>query len=187
MTETNTDARRAAVAAEFERRGAADLEHPGGTLLAHLIRTEERLRSWGAPHFVALAGLAHAAYGTDGFPVALFELAEREHLRDLIGDDAEALVYLYCSCDRDLLYPQLGEARVTFRNRFTDETQELPIEELRPFLELSFANEIDICDVGDEWRAIVGPDVVAAFGPAAGVVSPAARADLEGLRQALAA
>jgi hypothetical protein len=188
MPESTNDApTRAAVADAFRQRGAAELEHPGGTLLAHLVRTEERLRGYGASDGLALAGLAHAAYGTDGFPTALFELEERDLLRALIGGDAEALVYFYCSCDRGLLYPQLGEERVTFRDRFTDVSRELPIDELRPFLELSFANEIDICNVSDEWRAIVGPEVLAAFAPAAPFVGAEARADLESLRRALAA
>src|SRR4029079_13032326 len=49
-------------------RGAAELRHPGGTLLAHLRRTHDTLAGWGARPALRLAGLAHATYGTDGFP-----------------------------------------------------------------------------------------------------------------------
>ncbi len=50
----------------LEEWGARSHSHPGGTLLDHLVRTESMLRHWGAPDEVALAGLCHAAYGTDG-------------------------------------------------------------------------------------------------------------------------
>jgi hypothetical protein len=49
-------------------RGAGGLPHPGGTLLEHLSRVRAQLAAWGAAPAVQLAGLCHAAYGTDGFP-----------------------------------------------------------------------------------------------------------------------
>ena len=36
------------VVALLELRGARGIEHPGGSLLEHLVRTSELLRSWGA-------------------------------------------------------------------------------------------------------------------------------------------
>jgi hypothetical protein len=53
------------------RLGAADIPHPGGRLLAHLVRTHDQLAAWDQAPEVCLAGLCHAAYGTDGFPTAL--------------------------------------------------------------------------------------------------------------------
>jgi hypothetical protein len=52
--------------------GAARIEHPGGTLLAHLERTRSRLAAWHARPALQLAGLCHAFYGTDGFATALW-------------------------------------------------------------------------------------------------------------------
>lgn len=49
---------------------AGRVEHLSDTLLEHLVRAEELLRQWGASDEVAVAGLCHAIYGTDGFPVA---------------------------------------------------------------------------------------------------------------------
>ena len=74
-------------------RGAAVIEHPGGTLLAHLRRTPALLGSWGADPDVQAAGFCHAAYGTDGFGTTLFDLTEREVLRETIGERAEGLVH----------------------------------------------------------------------------------------------
>src|SRR5256885_11321354 len=94
---------------EFLRaRGAEGIPHPGGTLYAHLGRVADMLALWGAPPAWQLAGLCHAAYGTDGFTVALLDLSQRAVLVDAIGVAAEALVYRYGSCDRDAVYPRFG-------------------------------------------------------------------------------
>ncbi|MGW3810698.1 DUF6817 domain-containing protein [Micromonospora sp. NPDC005113] len=71
-------------------RGAENIEHPGGTLYAHLCRVQQRLAELGQEPDVQSAGLAHAVYGTDGFDVALLDWTDRGQLRDLIGADAEA-------------------------------------------------------------------------------------------------
>lgn len=130
-------------------RGAEAIAHPGGTLLAHLIRTEERLRAWGVADDLALAGLCHAAYGTDGFPQALFDRSDRSVLAQLIGTEAEAIVHLYGSCDRQVLHPQIGVVdRPRSRDRFTDTTRELTDDEVRAFVALTVANEVDIAVAG---------------------------------------
>ena len=106
---------------EFLRtRGAAGMpSHPGGTLLEHLLRVADRLGAWGADPTVQLAGLCHAAYGTDGFDQCLVRPTDRAVLSALIGERAEALVHLYATCDRGAVYPRLGCARsVVFRDRY---------------------------------------------------------------------
>jgi hypothetical protein len=125
-------------------RGAAELPHPGGTLLAHLERVHATLRAWAEPDHVALAGLTHAAYGTDGFPHALLDLTERELLRDAVGEAAEQLVFVYGGCDRGVVYPRLGEPSPAFRNRFTDRDDHLDASGLSAFAAITAANEIDV-------------------------------------------
>src|SRR5687768_9352503 len=88
------------VVAAFVERGADGIDHPGGTLLAHLIRVSSILDSWSAPEYLVAAGLAHAAYGTDGFDVALFGLEERAVVAALVGDAADAVIYRYASSAR---------------------------------------------------------------------------------------
>ena len=90
--------------------GAATVAHPGGDLLTHLLRTEQILRAWDEPDDVCLAGLAHALYGTAGFAVELLPLSSRPIAQAVMGEAAEALVYLYCSCDRAATYAALEEA-----------------------------------------------------------------------------
>ncbi|MFF9819726.1 VOC family protein [Streptomyces sp. NPDC014006] len=126
-------------------RGADRMPHPGGTLLDHLRRVARLLSTWGAEPAIQLAGLCHAAYGTDGFDGSLLGTAERDVLTELIGDRAEALVYLYASCDRAAVYPRLVAGRpVVFRDRFTSREHTPAEADARAILEITAANELDV-------------------------------------------
>jgi pimeloyl-ACP methyl ester carboxylesterase len=129
-------------------RGAAGIAHLGGDLLTHLAGTEARLWSWGVPADVALAGLTHAAYGTDGFVPHLLELDERPVLADAIGAGAEAIVYRYAACDRAAMRPHRGQRPLRFTDRFTGTTDELTGSEAFAFALVSAANELDLIDRG---------------------------------------
>jgi len=129
----------------LEAHGAGAIEHPGGTLIAHLCRTADLLVSWGASPALTVAGLCHATYGTDGFPTALLPTSRRGDLVAVIGATAEAIVYLYASCDRRMFLPQLGRNEPPrFRDRFTQGEFHPESEMVRQFVELTFANELDI-------------------------------------------
>jgi hypothetical protein len=134
------------IVAFLESRAAGQVAHVARSLVEHLDGTYELLRSWGNTRDVCHAGLCHAAYGTDGFATALLDVrTERPMLADVIGADAEALVYLYASCDRAYLYPQIGTAdRPSFRDRFTGATFVPEQEAFAAFMELTFANELDM-------------------------------------------
>lgn len=126
-------------------RGAGTVPHPGGTLYEHVVRVAGLLADWAAGDDLEAAGLCHACYETDGFGPALLDLADRSVLRGLIGERAEALVYLYGSCDRDAVYPLLGRSGpVRFRDRFTGRTRSVAEGETRAFVELTAANELDV-------------------------------------------
>jgi Domain of unknown function (DUF6817) len=165
-----------AAAEEFLRsRGAEGIAHPGGTLYAHLGRVADRLARWAAAPDLQLAGLCHAAYGTDGFDVALLSLAERDVLVDVIGPGAEALVYRYGSCARSAVYPQIGgPGPVRFTDRFTGTVDEPPAADLRAFLELTAANELDVLAHNEELAARYGSALRALFTRGRELLSPAA-------------
>jgi hypothetical protein len=138
-------ARRGQVALFLDEHGADEIVHLHGSLLAHLERTESLLRGWGCSETVSIAGLCHAAYGTDGFPTALITLEDRAELARAAGTNAEALVYLYASSDRGFVYPRLHVGRrIEFRDRFTGRTFEPTETELRDFIDLTLANESDV-------------------------------------------
>jgi hypothetical protein len=108
------------------------------------LRSEETLRSWGAPDAVCLAGLCHACYGTAGFTTALLPLSLRSRLQGVIGVDAEAIVYRYASCDRPTTYAALGPELVPFRDRFTGVTENVSAEAMHEFAIITIANEFDL-------------------------------------------
>jgi hypothetical protein len=140
-------------------RGAADIAHPGGTLFEHLCRVAELLTTWGSSDDLQAAGLCHACYGTDGFATALLALEERPLLTESIGAEAEAMVYLYASCDRSAVYPRFGvSGQLVVTNRFTDESSAAGDRSARNFLELTAANELDLILVNPESAATWGPD-----------------------------
>lgn len=169
MTETD------AVLAMLRHRGAEMIEHPGGTLYAHLIRVFERLAGHGAGTALQHAGLAHAAYGTDGFDVVLFDHRHRQPLQNLLGLEAELMIYRYGDCDRSASWSRLAETR-QLRSRFDGRVETLPAPQLTAFVDLSIVNELDVVEQSpvmaeqygdalranfDRWRPIASPSVMA--------------------------
>jgi hypothetical protein len=142
------DRRDAAI--EFLRRhGAAATPHIFGDLLSHLLGVEALVRSWGGSDTVALAALGHATYGTHGFEPSILEWDDRSELVDAIGPEAEALVHFYASCDRDAFYPQLtssaaGPDDLCFVDRFVAQSSTPTAESVRLFVDLTFANEVEL-------------------------------------------
>ena len=126
------------------RLGAGAVPHLSGTLLQHLRRTELWLDRFGASPQVRLAGLCHAAYGTDGFSTSLLPLAGRGELAAAAGDAAEGLVYRYAACDRAHFEAQLGQAQLMLRDRFTGAVAPLAAEAARDLCLLTLANELDV-------------------------------------------
>ncbi|MFI9271001.1 DUF6817 domain-containing protein [Kitasatospora sp. NPDC052896] len=143
--------------------GAEAIDHPGGHLMAHLRRVSALLASWGAPPVLVSAGLCHAFYGTDGFPGALLPLERRGELVQAIGDEAEALVYFYASCDRKASYHTLAADDAEFADRFTGARTRPTAQQRRDFAELTAANELDIAAVSPEMRDRFGPALLELF------------------------
>ena len=100
---------------------------------------------------------------------------ERSVLADLIGADAERLVYRYGSCDRSRTW---GELATTHRviDRFTGTVEVLTTEDARAFAELSLVNELDVAEhapgflnqygryfrrLTAEWAPLLGATVMA--------------------------
>ncbi|MFG2803651.1 DUF6817 domain-containing protein [Streptomyces pseudovenezuelae] len=142
---------------------AESITHPGGTLLAHLQRVQARLATWQARPALQLAGLCHAFYGTDGFPTPLLPLDRRKDLAAVIGTEAEAIVYLYASCDRKATYPALHQANAAFHDRFTGLSHVAGPQLRRDFTELTAANELDLAIADSAVRDKWGPQLLALF------------------------
>lgn len=133
------------VRAWLRRQGAEQIAHPGGNLYAHLCRVSERLAVLGCARDVQAAGLTHAVYGTDGFDVTLVDRADRAVLRDLVGADAEELVYLYGACDRGRSWQELTRTGEVF-DRFARQVRTPGETQLRSLVDLSIVNELDVIE-----------------------------------------
>jgi hypothetical protein len=133
------------VAELLRARGAEALEHPGGTLYAHLERVQHRLAALGASERLQLTGRAHAVYGTDGFDVALLSLDERPLLAEIAGEDVERAVYRYAACDRAKTWRELPATGQVW-DRFTGEAEDLTPDDLQEFADLSLVNELDMAE-----------------------------------------
>ncbi|MGV9834811.1 DUF6817 domain-containing protein [Nocardia niigatensis] len=163
----------------LRERGADTIDHPGGTLLAHLGRVADALAAWGHDGDLQLTGLAHAVYGTDGFGLSLVESSDRAMVVELVGARAERLIYQYGSCDRGSLYPRIDMDPVRFRDRFTGIEFEPAEPDFRAFLELTVANELDVLAQNAELATEYGPGLYDLFARVRPRLSPAAWAACE--------
>ncbi|MDP2571973.1 hypothetical protein Q8W40_07275 [Vibrio penaeicida] len=139
--------------------GAGDFQHLNGSLIIHLEGTQRILKEWGASEVLQTAGLFHAAYGTAGFDEIMVSLDKRNEIAGVIGVEEEELVYLYCSCDRDSVFPQFeGRDPIRFKDRFVSKTFDLDKSTLRLFCELTVANELELVYASDEFKKQYGKE-----------------------------
>lgn len=118
--------------------------HSAGDLLTHFRGTYDLLRRWGNPDSVCLAGLLHGVYGTWHVSHRTLSLAERGTLRGLIGEEAEALVYLFAVSERPKDFIEsLDRHPVRIRDHHTGEDTTLSRETLDRLLEIEAANIIE--------------------------------------------
>jgi len=88
---------------ELKNRGAHRCWHKHSTFLDHLLGVHHILRLWEQPATVGRLGLLHSAYSNSYVNLALFDVndgGERGRMRDIVGEEAERLVYLFCVVDR---------------------------------------------------------------------------------------
>jgi hypothetical protein len=150
---------RSSIVSWLSSRGAGEIDHPGGSLLEHLVRTADTLSSWGADEHLQAVGLLHATYGTDGFARGLATLGERAVICDVASPAVEADVYLYGSCDRAATYPRLARGDRCFVDRFTGEVVAVDVARTCRFVELTAANEIDVFEHNRGLRSAHGAEV----------------------------
>lgn len=144
--------------------GAGDFQHLKGSLEAHLKGTAQILSNWGSSELLQIAGLFHAAYGTGGFDENMVSLDRRQEIARVIGGDEEALVYLYCSCDRDYVFPQFGKTQeIQFKDRFNGSVFKLDAAMVKLFCELTVANELELIYSSEEFKFKYGAELLELF------------------------
>ena len=77
-----------------------EIAHERGTLYDHLTGTYNYLASWQSEEYVCSAGLFHSIYGTTIFRHQSILYADRQRVKDIIGEKAEDLVYIFSSVNR---------------------------------------------------------------------------------------
>ena len=139
----------------FLEHHVSGLTHSYGTYLSHLWNTACLLNSWKLEPDVSLAGLFHSVYGSHSFKVAPISLDHRSELRELIGERAEKLSYLFCFACRDSLM-KVGEisGRIAIPDRRSDQSLWVEPEELPQLLSMELANWLEQRPrkpVADQW------------------------------------
>ena len=75
--------------------------HKAGTFRHHLVGVTRTLTVWQQPRDVRLLGLLHSVYGNAFVDLVKFDPAkERARVREIAGESAEHLVYLFCTQSR---------------------------------------------------------------------------------------
>jgi hypothetical protein len=95
----------------LKRLGAFRTQHNrrmGLTLGEHLTNTYDDLKRMGADEDVALAGGLHSIYGTNAFRSASLGPDKRPVIRQLFGERAERLAWLFSQINRPRCFE--GEA-----------------------------------------------------------------------------
>jgi len=117
--------------------------HTGQSLYDHLVGTYELLKAWDNPDAVCIAGLFHSVYGTQFYEDSVASLANRERVRNAIGNKAEELAFLFCVSDRTDFWKNPGSDEITLVSRVDGRKHTVSKETRQALLELEIANTIE--------------------------------------------
>ena len=125
----------------FLRKATEQMPHSEVGLFDHLLGTRKLLVEWEARPALCDAGLFHSVYSTDHYELTAIPLSMRDEVRQLIGDEAESLVWLFCMMRRETLYQNLHKDRdFSVQHRLTGEWIPLSEGQFQDLVTLSFAN-----------------------------------------------
>ena len=159
----------------LEKLGAHRTSHSRRTLMAHLQGTWNLLAEWGNPPAVCVAGLLHSVYGTYIFDGQCADVSRRGTIREVIGSDAERLVYVFGVTDRRCFYEHLGESHFRLRDIRQNSDLELDAESLAVLIEIEVANIVDQIPYRSRKKALAAAELYAgAFARSRDYISPQA-------------
>jgi len=120
------------------------MPHSDRGLFDHLLGTRQLLLEWGSRPALCDAGLFHSIYSTEHYEQQAVPLTMRDAVRQLIGDEAESLVWLFCMMRRDTLFENLGQDRnLSVQHRLTGEPIPLSGTQFQDLVTLTFANSLE--------------------------------------------
>lgn len=106
--------------------------------MAHLGAVRGLLLDWGARESLVDAGLFHSVYGTEYFDAGI-DGVTRDEVRAVIGGEAEALAWLWCTVRRDTIDAGTNSAV----DRRSGEAVELQPRQVRDLAELWIADMVE--------------------------------------------
>jgi hypothetical protein len=120
------------------------MPHSDRGLFDHLLGTRQLLVEWGARPALCDAGLFHSIYSTEHYEQLALPLTRRDEVQQLIGEEAESLVWLFCMMRRDAFFLDLGkEQSPSVQHRETGEQIPLSATQHQDLLTLLFANSME--------------------------------------------
>ena len=124
-------------------QGAASIPHSGYTLWDHLAGVHSILQVCGAKDYVCRAGLFHSVYGTNVFKTVTIRASRRGEVQNLIGIDAESLVWAFCNLPRPQIFEKSlqGGAVFDWLGPFAPKDEQLQFHE--DLLRLECANLLE--------------------------------------------
>ncbi|MHC5063991.1 MAG: DUF6817 domain-containing protein [Planctomycetota bacterium] len=111
-------------------------------LIKHLQGTATLLKNWGARPELCDAALFHSIYGTEYFTTQAVNLSSRDRVIEVIGEEAEALVWLWCF-GRRLSLPSEAEAVPRMQDRRNETWIELAPGQLQDLVNLWIADTLE--------------------------------------------
>jgi hypothetical protein len=117
------------------------MPHSERGLFDHLLGTRQLLVEWEARPALCDAGLFHSVYSTEHYELKAIPLSMRDEVRQLIGDEAESLVWLFCMMRRKTLGQNLRrDEHLSVQHRLTGEWIPLTKAQFQDLVTMTFAN-----------------------------------------------
>jgi hypothetical protein len=133
-------------AVAFLREHNVEVGHSGRTLLDHLLGTRALLEAWGQREALCLAGLFHSVYGTESFRKTTIPTDLRPRVQALIGDEAEALAWLFGVLENRAFLSDLHPEVPRVRHRQTGEAIPLTHQQHSDLCQMVAANALEQLD-----------------------------------------
>jgi hypothetical protein len=126
----------------FLRKASTDqMPHTEVGLFDHLLGTRRLLVEWEARPALCDAGLFHSIYSTEHYELKAIPLSMRNEVRQLIGDEPESLVWLFCMMRRKTLDQNLHKDKnLSVQHRLTGEWIPLTEALFQDLITMTFAN-----------------------------------------------
>ena len=112
-------------------------------LLEHLIGTYNLLKYWGMRKNVCVAGLFHSVYGNEYFTDKVLDIKDRRLIIDLIGEEAELLVYYFNISDREKTLDNFKKDKAEIIERESNQPYTITQKQFLDLVIIIFANALE--------------------------------------------